>query len=417
MSEIFALSLLPWMWFFIYRLIRKYSLVNFVGSAISISFVLMTHNISTMIYAPVTALWCLYWIIVQRETKVVFTVAFAGLLGLGLASFFIVPAIIEQNIIQTQYLTSDYSDFRAHFVTLRQLFIDRNWGDGPSIFGDKDNISFQIGWPNWWIGIIAVINLFYLSLCKKTGKRVILLISGLAVITAVFAFLTHLKSSFIWENIRLMSFIQFPWRFLGPTFFSLAFVCGSINLSKGSLIKIFIIVSIFLSIILNYQYFIPVHYSRKVTDEQKLSGVAFDLQQKSAILDYLPKTAPVAPQAKAFEKPKRLTGDLNVGDFSKNSDSFSFDVDVYTPASVEVPVMYFPGWVVFVDNKEVNNEIHGVHGLIKVSFDKGFHSVYGKFNNTPVRSLANAISLISIGVLIIIISLGGRYAEIKKKNI
>jgi uncharacterized membrane protein YfhO len=151
-----------------------------------------------------------------------------------------------------------------------------------------------------------------------------------------------------------------------------------------------------------------------VTDSEKLSGVSFELQQKSAIMDYLPKTASVAPQAKAFEKPKSLSGNLNVGEFSKNSDSFSFDVDVYTPASVEVPVMYFPGWKVFVDDREIMVGIHGVHGLIEVSFGKGAHSVYGKFTNTNIRTIANTISLLSIGVLVVYLIIRGIYEKADK---
>ncbi len=417
LSEVFALSLLPWMWFFLYKLIRKRSLGGFVGSAVSVSFVLATHNISTMIYAPITLLWCLYWIFVQKKVKTIFNVVFAGLLGLGLASFFIIPATFEQKIIQTQFLTSDYSDYRAHFVTLRQLFINRSWGDGPSIFGDADEISFQIGWPHWWVGLIAVANFCYLLIRKKIDKKTAVLISGLAGFTMLFTFLTHLKSFFIWEKIPQMSFIQFPWRFLGLTFFFLSFVAGSINLSKTLFIRLLIVLTIFLSIVLNFQYFIPVHYSRKVTDEQKLSGVAFELQQKSAIMDYLPKTAQVAPQALAFEKPKIIEGDLNVGNFNKSSDSFSFDVDVYTPASVEVPVMYFPGWKVYVDGREAEIGVHGVHGLIKISLINGQHDVYGKFTNTPVRSFANTLSIISFAILVLLIGLGGRYEEFTKKNV
>jgi uncharacterized membrane protein len=92
LSEIFALSLLPWMWLFLYRLIKKYSLVDFVGSAISISFVLMTHNISTMIFAPITFLWCVYWIIIQKDVTSLYRVIFTGLLGLGLALFYIIKS-------------------------------------------------------------------------------------------------------------------------------------------------------------------------------------------------------------------------------------------------------------------------------------------------------------------------------------
>lgn len=417
LSETFALSLLPWMFYFSYKLIKKYSLLNFVGVALSIAFVLMTHNISTMIYAPITVLWCAFWLIVEKKLKSIPRLIFAGMLGVGLASFFIIPAVFEQNIIQTQFLTSNYSDYRGHFVTLRQLFVNRNWGDGPSIYGDNEDISFQIGWPHWWLGIIAGLSACYLVYKKKIELKIFFLIAGLSFGTLFFAFMTHHRSFFLWEIIPKVDFVQFPWRFLGLVMFFLAFLGGSISLSKNILSKLFIPLLIILTIVLNFSYFIPVHYSRKVTDQGKLTGLAFELQQRAAIIDYLPKTAKSAPESKAFERPKSIEGDLTVGQFSKTSDSFSFDVDVYTPSSVEVPLMYFPGWTVYVDGKIVDPQTHGNNGLIKVTFDPGQHQVYGKFANTPIRKAANLISLLSIGMLLVVIAFGGKYEKDGSKSV
>ncbi len=417
LSEVFALSLLPWMLFFTYRLIKGYSLRNFVGTVVSIAFVLMTHNISTMLYAPVALIWCIYWIIVQKNIKAIYIVAFAGVLGLGLASFFILPALFEQNIINTQLLTVEYYDFRGHFVTLKQLFIDRGWGDGPSIFGDKDNLSFQIGWPHWWIGIVALANALYLILRKKVDVKIIIFISGLALSTAFFTFLTHFRSLPIWEKVPQLALVQFPWRFLGLTMFFLAFVSGSVSLSKNLIVKVFIFFMIPLTIILNFMYFIPIHYSRKVTEQEKLTGLAFELQQKSALLDYMPKTAKFAPQSAAFDKPKKIAGNLNIGVFTKNSDSFTFDADVYNSASVEVPVMYFPGWKVYVDDEEVIIKPHGDNGLIEIDLINGQHHVYGKFTNTKIRTIANMISLISLGIFIYILGIQGRFKNEDEKTI
>lgn len=417
LSETFALSLLPWMWHFLYKLIKKYSVSNFVGSAVIISFVLSSHNISTMIYAPVTALWCLYWLILEKKVKPAITVVLSGVLGIGLSAYFIIPAVYEQNIIQTQFLTTNYSDFRGHFVTLKQLFIDRTWGDGPSIFGDREDISFQIGWPHWWLGIVAFINVWYLKLRKKTDTKRLFFVSGMVVLAIFFAFMTHHRSQFIWENIPKLNFVQFPWRFLGLVIFFFSFSAGSINLEKKYFIKITSLILMLLTIVINYKYFIPVHFSRQVTEEQKLSGVAFELQQKSAILDYLPKTAKEAPPAKAFENPKILFGDASVASYSKSSDSFSFDADVYiNNTSVVVPVMYFPGWQVVVDGKYINPEIYGAHGLIKVTLSEGRHFVYGVFENTPVRAVANAITLLSFGILILFVGWEKSYAKNIKDN-
>ena len=62
---------------------------------------------------------------------------------------------------------------------------------------------------------------------------------------------------------------------------------------------------------------------------------------------------------------------------------------------------YFPGWKVFVDNTEVPIEFQDMNyrGVITYKVPQGKHSVLVKFTDTKVRFLANMISVISIGVL------------------
>ena len=143
-------------------------------------------------------------------------------------------------------------------------------------------------------------------------------------------------------------------------------------------------------------YFIPVHFSSKVKDSEKLSGLAFELQQKSAILDYLPKTAKIAPPSLAFENPRAVSGDGETFGFMKGSNKFSFETQVYGNARIEIPVTYFPNWIVLVDGNKVPIILHETFGFIMLDLTDGRHIVRGRFTNTPVRDAANAISLISM---------------------
>ncbi|MCL5090885.1 MAG: hypothetical protein M1514_02635 [Patescibacteria group bacterium] len=62
---------------------------------------------------------------------------------------------------------------------------------------------------------------------------------------------------------------------------------------------------------------------------------------------------------------------------------------------VEIPVYYFPGWEVFVDNEIVPLSYDNSLGLITISVPVGSHEVKAKLSSTPVRSLGNFLSLIS----------------------
>ena len=395
MAESFSLAILPFLWLSLYLLIKKASFPRVGISAIVIAGVLTTHNISTMIYIPFTAIWVAYWLTKERAWSKVPKLIASGILGLGLAAFFIIPAVFEQSLIQTQHLVSEYSDYHGHFVTLRQLFISRFWGDGPSIFGEGDGMSFQIGWPHWWVGILAApLVLFWIKNKKSRDKAIFL--AGLLALFALTSFLTHPRSLFVWERLSPMVFVQFPWRFLGLSMFFLAFGAGALGSIEFRLKKVLVGVIIVLAIVLNASYFIPVHFSSKVRDEEKLTGLAFELQQKSAILDYLPKTAKLAPPSLAFENPRTIWGNGEFFGFTKGSNRFSFEAQIYGKARVEIPVTYFPNWIVLVDGKRVPTSLHETYGFIMVDLTDGKHIVRGRFTNTPVRTASNVISLLSM---------------------
>jgi hypothetical protein len=411
MAESFSLAILPFLWWSLYLLIKRPYFYRLAASALFIAGILTTHNISTLIYVPFTILWALYWLVKFKALKQISILILSGLLGVGLAAFFIIPAALEQSLIQTQHLIREYSDYHGHFVTLRQLFLSRFWGDGPSIFGEGDGMSFQIGWPHWWVGILTA-PLVYIWAKRKDWDKAILL-AGFLGLFALVTFLTHPRSLFIWEAVSPMAFIQFPWRFLGLSMFFLALVGGALVSFPGKGRRALLIVTIVAAIILNAVYFIPIHFSAKVKDSEKLSGLAFELQQKSAILDYLPKTAKEAPPSVAFANPRPVSGNGEFFGFRKGSNRFSFEAQIYGAALVEIPVTYFPNWIVLVDGKEVPIKLHEKYGFIMVELDDGRHIVRGRFTNTPVRSLANALTLISLFGL-----LGGAlYFENKKKAV
>jgi len=409
LSESFALAVLPFIWLFIYKIIKKRNFYNVLGFGVSLAVLITSHNVSSLIYAPFTILWTLFWLIYTKKWKSIIDLAMGGIMGAFLASFFLIPNLVEQLLIQKEFLTMDYLDFRAHFVTIKQLFFDRSWGHGPSIYGPDDEISFQIGWPHWWL-VFPLGALSILWFRKKKLKKYSFMIVGLLCVFFLSAFLTHSRSTPIWLSLPILSFVQFSWRFLGLVIFSISFVGGALAKPKifGKLLSVILI---FLAILLNFSYFKPWGRSYEVNDQEKLSGEAFELQQKSAILDYLPKTAPIAPKEQAFKEPRIISGEGNAYNFTKTSNSFFFDVEVYDYAQVQIPVMYFPGWKVVSRGKILESKITGDYGLITVFLPQGKHIVRGRFENTLARSFGNTITTFTV----LFILVGVFLKENKKK--
>lgn len=403
MSESFALALLPFVFFYLKRLIEKSNYTNFALASIFLAFLFATHNISTMMYAPITGLWVLYHVISEKKIKVLVPVFLSVVFGIGLSAFFIIPVFVEKGLIQSQFLTMDYLDYNAHFVTIKQLFFDRSWGHGASIWGPNDEISFQIGWPHWLLAILAgfLASIRLVQSKFKESKRYVLPI-GIVGLGFLSALMTHSKSVPLWTAFPLLSFVQFPWRFLGPVIFFFSLAGGYLFTYKFRFRYLTIFFLTLLVIILNVGYFVAYNRSYTYSDKEKLSGLAFELQQKSAILDYLPKTAGVAPKEKAFEIPRVKEGEGWASNFSKRSNSYFFDAEVYSDtAKFEVPVMYFPGWIVTSGGKIIESQPNGYYGLVSFSLPRGKHIIQGRFENTPVRAYSNALTLVSWGLLLL----------------
>ena len=150
-----------------------------------------------------------------------------------------------------------------------------------------------------------------------------------------------------------MAYIQFPWRFLGVATFCLALSSGAITqfFEKQKIIISIVIVAA--AIALNFSFFREdIWYS--ANDSFFTTGAEWDRQRTASIGDYWPlfgHSIPVSPSDGKY-------------------------------------INYFPGWIGATPDE---------NGLIPVEGTK--------FTNTPVRSVGNIISLLSVigfGVLAVI---------------
>jgi hypothetical protein len=311
-----------------------------------------------------------------------------------------------------KFLTSDYFNFRAHFATLNQLFLNTHWGFGPSKFGPDDDISFFVGIVQIFALIISPFVIF------KTWHRpkIFLPIVFFTSIALFAIFMTHGKSDPVWTIITKLAYVQFPWRFLGLAILGLSFVLGAFaNLFSPRLQLPVLFIGIVLLSIFNFRYYHFEKWFYWINDEQKLSGELYNLQVRAAVLDYLPNSAKQIPEAKAPAEPQILSGDLSINYFDHRSAYFATEVDVQTDsATLQFPVMYFPNWQVY-HNREVNPypfSYDNDYGLITIKLSHGHHLIQAFFDNTPLRSLSNGLTMISAVIIIFLSALA--YAHKKK---
>ena len=388
-AESFAMSLIPFCFFFSYKIIKENKKSDALGLSLSLAFFLTSHNIMTVLFMPVLFIFCIFWLFIQKS-KNVFLLLISFILGIGMSAFFVIPAYFEKNLVQIDNLIRLDLNFRAHFTTINQLLFDRTWGYGSSVPGAGDTISFQLGWPHWWLAILAL--LFFFNFKSKKSFRffgvLMFLIFGFS------SFMTHIVSAFIWERVEILKFTQFPWRFLSVSVFASALLGGVIVFSfKENYKKYCAIFLIVLTTLLNWNYFKPDKFFTTLNDSQKLSGELWDEQRRAAVSDYVPDGA-LVPTEPAPTKPVVLNGKAKIDDYKLRSNSWKFNASVLEDSKIEIPVFEFENWKVTGNGQVLTKEV-GRIGRIKINLPPGEYKVEGHFENTLIRTVTNLISLFS----------------------
>lgn len=406
MNEAWALVWFPLILWASYRLIIEKKLNKIIILSLAWFCLLITHNLMVLIFTPAFLLWCLLWVVKSKAWRSIFYLAISGIWALGLASFFFIPVFLEKQFVQVDTLVVGYYNYIVHYVSLNQLLVSRFWGYGASVWLEDDDMGFQIGYLHWILPLIigAIVARELYKTRKLTNVSLVfyfLLFSGWFA-----AFMTHNRSTFIWRNISGLEFIQFPWRFLTLVilFFS-ASIGYLVILFKSEKYQMYLIGFLTVGVIfLNFNYFKPEKMG-PLTDEQKFSGLAYDLQQTSGIFDYLPNTAKTAPKAKRVvvaEVVDQTNGVIEGGGI--NSNTAWFDTDLKKDAQIRIGILQFPGWTVYVDGEKVNSYVDSKEewGRIYVDVPAGKHSVKAILENTKARTVGNTISVVSWSFLLIL---------------
>ena len=380
----------------------KRSRKSVIFLAIATALLLITHNLTVMMICPVLAGWIIIRLFNLKKkvdiNKVVKNLLVAAILGLMLASFYVVPLILERNLVHLETLTQGYFNYLAHFATLAQLFFSFTWGYGPSILGPNDDTSLSAGPIHFALVVLAAI--FLLRKMKKDKSVYMFLLT--VFFGAVF--LSHQRSTFIWQALPFLSYLQFPWRFLIVASFSSALLGGFIIEKLGANKKLFISTALIILVIFVYaRFFVPKDWFY-LTDQEKLSGVNYQKQITASIYDYLPKSAKKAPNVIAPDTLINESGEVDIIRSARGSNWYEYEIEVFDgSASLVIPTYDFPGWQVKIDERKADYERAGDLGLLAISVPKGRHNVYAKLTKSSPRQLGDLLTLFGIvGVLILI---------------
>lgn len=379
-GEVWAIAFFPAFLWCITKVIKGENYRYILPSGIILSLIIFSHNILAFMFFFFSLAYSIF-LFLNSKKKLLFPLIGVFASGVGISSIFWLPAIFERQYVRGL----EVYDYSRNFPDLYQLIIP-SWGSGFSSGSLQNQLSFQIGIAN----LIAFVSAFFLMFKKFKNKS--LVVFFLVWFFVIFILMLKISLPF-WRVFPFMNYFQFPWRFLSLMILFTSFLAGSIlNLPKGRFI---ISLAIALSILLGMGY----------------TGVAYYLERNDSYYttrsNFIDGTNSPGNSFNTMwmdqvnKKKEKLVFAKGEGIISKekNRSTFSsYEVDIKKQAKLNASIAYFPNWRVYVDGKIQKSGIY--QGLISFSLSPGKHNVSIKFEDTLVRKIALAISLISILALL-----------------
>jgi hypothetical protein len=339
--------------------------------------------------------------VLGRRTHSLIVGGSAMIAGFGLAAFYILPAAWEQRWVQIDQLLTDLLRPNQNFL-----------------FTQAENPEFLFF--NWKVSAVAVgvilatsISAIFVARRRKNLGEVwwFLFVLGSAAALLMFPVSTP-----AWQWLPKLQFVQFPWRWLGPLGFVLAFfVAVAFGEAKRQWLRwaiVFVVLFGLGAVMVRDAWWdsedIPViasgiktGHGYEGTDEYQplganryeLAGVASDGESMAG-----PPAAKVAEYSGADGDRAIGKGlDVNVERWTADTRIFSFSNAA--PVVILVRVMDYPAWRVELDGSHVLADVAS-EGQLLIPIPAGTHRIVVRFARTWDRTSGGLISLVFLLALL-----------------
>lgn len=358
--------------------------------------VILSHTLLGYATVVLFTVCCLiWWIIRPNQRRAVVFVSFRTLIiGLGVSAFFWLPALAEMRFTNVGGQISATANFQDHFVCFAQLWTSA-WGFAGSAAGCTDGMSFMLGKLHIALGLFAVA-LFVFG--KPSSHARIVVASGVITIMSIF-FMVPI-SEVVWKSIPGFSYLQYPWRFLVFTIFGVSVLGASVIASvRAGFFRWGMALIVALAVWWLYgKWFVPQYlFVRPAQSFETVEELRFRVSRISD--EYMPpdfvkptQESQIVRDTIAKSENRRVSTIVETETYSR------FDIQTSQDETIRVGRAYFPGTVVFVDGKR--QELRVENGILLIDVPRGLHVVEVHLKNTPVRTIANIISVLTVLVLI-----------------
>jgi len=431
--------------------IPQSSIRNLVWPALAYAGLILSHNISALIFSPFVLLYLV--ILALRSKGSRWRVVGLGLLSLGfgiaLAAWFWLPAVVELRYVQLGPSTQDYFHYSNHFRALnlvqRRLLFD--YSVAPDLTGRS---PFAMGLAQAVLAALGMLLLIVRGFRRRLEARGWFVLVGLLISTIM---ITPL-SRFLWDHLPLLPLVQFPWRFLSvQSLFTAAATAALIPLSSTNHPSpipnpqspisnlqpptsnfqppFSILHSLPAATLLILSVLLPLHPDRLPIGPSDVTAERLRLYELFAgnigttiRYEWLPNTVTPRPFTSAAliepgvplraiplegapleatlveRKPTRQTWRVWGGG-----------------GRIAFPLAYWPGWGARLDGEPVPVWPVEGSGYLALAAPPGEHTIILWLGRTPLRAAAEAISLVTVSALLIIVAARSRKTPDSKLRI
>ncbi len=390
LGESIALALFPLILFITLHLfVKPFSRISVVSLSLAIALLIGTHNIMTVLFMPWFAIFILSKVFLEKKFDVLQSFMLSTVIGIGASAFFWIPALFEKSNILLS--TIPIADRNLYFASFEKLFI-YSWGYASPT--DVDGFSYNIGYAQILIIVVALISIILTFLNKNFIKtRFDLTATGLTIIYFVLFILMFSFTGAIWEFTPLLSEINYPWTILSQLGFISALMAGYL-FNKANTFKALAIIAIVIALIEVMPNSKPEKYVNRgddfyLTNEGKTTSSD----------ELMPLWVKKYPVERYQEKVEIIDGAATITDLSFNSKSVVFSYKAESDPTFRINTIYYPGWIAYMDHEKIDIGYENEKGVMDIKASQYRQKITMNFTETPIRVIANSISIISLFVL------------------
>ena len=443
LAEFLTFPFFPLILWCFYNLITKRRWPYLVWSALSLAGLIVTHNLIALIFSPLLVAYVAFVWFRDRDPRVAGLATGAVILALALSAFYWLPGFAESSWARLGMVGPRASDYLPRLITMKDFF-------SPYLlyrYFPEHGVSLEhpISWLQFGLLVLSLtVPLRLRGQSWNNSRRHLVFFLWATFVTLVMLFV---YSRPLWDHLPLLSYLQYPFRFLTLTSFTSAFAIGSLplllvdgsrergggsrTLEGRALWGLVAVAGVVFALMLTALPKLPIEPQYLPEHEEPLTEASVTFQSMAEydyltglwarlwggawMMEYLPiwvedePSEIFLPVEKIGAEPEGLPYRTvpKVAVTSRAALSMELDTSTTEPMSLSFHSFYFPNWQIYLNGSPAKPYPSGSLGLLTVDVPAGDHQLAVRFGDTVVERVGTVLFLLA-GIVALAVLAGAR---------